>query len=330
MNDRRPKDPMTTFHVDDEFHPPTSDDPSWTETCWYTFAIPDRLISGQIYPFFLPNLNVVAAGVYLWDAHGDSMWDALYAKNLWHVPLPDAPLTDISLANGISYKCLESMHQYKIDFRDPDADDVAIDLLFTSVARANKAGKHHLDQPGRYTGTIRLGTETIEVDSYGFRDRSWGLRSQIGPNQFHNGAPYGAYSYATASERDGFHTITWDRGNGCESVHGYLLRDGEWAKLARAEREVLERDGQTGCPTEVRIVGEDELGRTLEALGSCKNRIGFPINPNLHTWNCLTEWRFDGCTAWGEDHDNWSAREARRFFRGRRGVGTPRVEVAGG
>jgi hypothetical protein len=39
------------------------------------------------------------------------------------------------------------------------------------------------------------------------------------------------------------------------------------------------------------------------------------LNPNLFTWNCLTRWSFDGVEAWGEDHDNWSAPAARRFFR---------------
>jgi len=29
------------MHPDDEFHPPTSDDPEWTETCWFTFTVPE-------------------------------------------------------------------------------------------------------------------------------------------------------------------------------------------------------------------------------------------------------------------------------------------------
>ncbi len=53
----------------------------------------------------------------------------------------------------------------------------------------------------------------------------------------------------------------------------------------------------------------------LFAEGRCLNKIGLHLNPNLFTWNCLTEWRFDGCTAFGEDHDNWTAAGARRFFR---------------
>ena len=49
-------------HPDDEFHTPTSDDPYWTETCWFTFHIPERRISGQLYPYFSPNQGTCAAG----------------------------------------------------------------------------------------------------------------------------------------------------------------------------------------------------------------------------------------------------------------------------
>ena len=39
------------------------------------------------------------------------------------------------------------------------------------------------------------------------------------------------------------------------------------------------------------------------------------LNPNLFTVNCLTEWTFGGVTAFGEDHDNWSAPAIRKFVR---------------
>ncbi len=104
-------------------------------------------------------------------------------------------------------------------------------------------------------------------------------------------------------------------GDGCISIHGYLLRDGEWAKLASARREVVERDDRNGSPLRVRIDGVDEQGRELHAEGRSLNRLGLFLNPNLFTVNCLTEWTFDGITAFGEDHDNWSAPAIRHFAR---------------
>src|SRR6185436_2296650 len=160
--------------ADDEFHPPTNDDLFWTETCWFTFTVPERKLSGQLYPFFRRNQNVTSAGVYFWDDKGNEPWNCLYAKNFWHLPIPDQPLSDIRLPNGIHYKCLEAQHRYEIGYDDPDGDELRLELTFTSVAEPNYLGQPHLDQPGRYQGTIVLQGEIIEVDSFGFRDRSWG------------------------------------------------------------------------------------------------------------------------------------------------------------
>jgi hypothetical protein len=303
-------------HPDDEFHPPAGDDPDWTETCWFTFTVPERRLSGQLYPFFKPTLNVVAGGAYFWDDTGDQVWNCLYAKNFWHLPLPDQPLSNLELGNGARYRVVEPQRVYEVDFDDPDgAEEVSARLTFTAVAAANYLGGSHLDQPGRYTGTLILHGETIEVDAFGFRDRSWGPRRQHGQGITGSPAQHGGYSYATASEADGFHAITMDFGTGCIVIHGYLLRDGVWAKLASGEREVLERHAGTGCPTRVRVTATDEQGRTVTATGETLNRLGFPINPNLWTWNCLTRWEFDGVTAFGEDHDNWSMPAQRRFSR---------------
>jgi hypothetical protein len=53
----------------------------------------------------------------------------------------------------------------------------------------------------------------------------------------------------------------------------------------------------------------------LNHLWRCrKTQTEKPINPNLFTINCLTEWTFDGVTAFGEDHDNWAAASIRRLM----------------
>jgi hypothetical protein len=305
-----------TPHPDDELHPPTSDDPYWTETCWFTFTVPERRLSGQLYPFIRTNQRVAAGGAYFWDERGDQPWSCLYAKNFWHLPLPpDARLSDLRLANGIHYRCVEPLTRYEIAYDDPDAGELSLRLEFTALREPHYLGHSHLDQPGRYRGVIRLRGEEIRVDAFGFRDRSWGPRTQFGAGITGTPARHGGYSYATASERDAFHTITMDFGAGCQSIHGYLLRDGVWAKLASAKREVVERDARTGYPLRVRIEGADERGRALAAEGECLNRLGFYINPNLYTVNCLTRWSFDGVTAYGEDHDNWSAAGIREFAR---------------
>ena len=300
---------MSDAHPDDEFHPPTSDDPYWTETCWFTFAVPERRLSGQLYPFFRTNQKVCAAAAYVWDETGDQPWNVRYAKNFWHLPIPDQPLSDITLANGIHYRCRSPQQSYELTYHDPDGDDLHIELTYEAVARPNYLGESHLDQPGRYRGTILLDGEEIAVDAYGFRDRSWGPRPQFGEGYGSSG-----YDYATAGPDHGFHTITMDFGQGYQSIHGYYMRDGVWAKVAAATRTVVERHA-SGFPARVEISGTDETGRSFEAEGRCLNHIALHLNPNLFTVNSLTEWKLDGVDCFGEDHDNWSAPGARRFFR---------------
>lgn len=303
-------------HADDRFHPRTSDDPYWTETCWFTFAVPERKLSGQLYPFFRPNQRVTSGACFLWDTQGSQPWNSLYGKNFWHLPMPEGQdLSDIELPNGIRYRCLEPLSKYEIHYLDPDDQEVEIDLRFSAICPPNYLGESHLDQPGRYTGTIRLRDDVIPVDAFGFRDRSWGVRDQFGVDLAHSGAPRGGYSYGTQDEENAFHAITMEYGGECVVIHGYHLRDGEYSKLASGKRAVLEREKGLGCPTRVRLEGVDELGRELVAEGECLNRIGVHLNPNLFTWNCLTDWQFGGARGFGEDHDNWSAKAARHFLR---------------
>ena len=316
-------------HPDDEFHPPTSDDPSWTETCWFTFTVPERRLSGQLYPFFRPNQRVLSAAAYFWDRPGATPADSLHARHFWHLPIPDRPLSDIQLGNGIASRCVEPLRRYELHYRDPDVDPEAdrdgegsrieVDLTFTAIARANYLGESHLDQPGRYQGTIVLDGETIDVDAFGFRDRSWGSRSQFGRGIHGLSSRNGGYSYATASDGHAFHAITMDFGTGCVAIHGYILRDGTWSAVVSGSRRVLERDALTAYPTAVELHLTDELGRHLHAEGRCLNGLGLFLNPNLYTVNCLTEWDFDGQAAFGEDHDNWSATGIQEFLRSRRG-----------
>ena len=235
---------MSEQHPDDEFHPPTSDDPYWTETCWFTFTVPERRLSGQLYPFFRPNQGVLSAGAFFWDHTGGTPADILHARQFWHLPIPDQPLSDIALPNGITYRCVEPLRRYALTYDDPDAtgptdSTIRVELTFNAIAPPNYLGESHLDQPGRYVGTIVLAGEEIPVDAFGFRDRSWGPRTQFGRGIHNSGAMSGGYSYATASEGHAFHAITMDFGSGALAIHGYILRDGERSKVVSGTRRVL-------------------------------------------------------------------------------------------
>lgn len=300
----------------DDFHPPRDDDPYWTETNWWSFFVPERRLSCQLYPFFRPNQNVASCAVFIWNDEGCHLNTALYARQCWHLPMTGEPLTDFTLPNGLHYKCLERNSHYHMQYSDPAGEDVHIDVEFRAIAPPHYDGHGHLDQPGRITGTMRLDGEDIAIDCLGFHDRSWGRRLEFGQKNIKAGGHQLGYSYASVSADHAFHALTYDKGHGIAEInHGYYIRDGRFAKLRKGQRDVLERDPATGYPTRIQIIGIDESGREFQADGRCVNAFALLLNPNIWTVNCLVEWTFDDVTVFGEDHDNWTPYGYRRFYR---------------
>ena len=157
-------------------------------------------------------------------------------------------------------KCLEPGRVFGFSFRQRSLE---IDLRYEAlmkplVTRGEPPFNHgsHIDQPGRVTGTMTLRGEVIPVNCLSMRDRSWGIRRD-------GRQPKVGYSYATASEHSAVLSISvTNRADQDLITTGFLMRDGEWSRLAGGTREV-ERDA-SGRPARITISGIDELGRTVE------------------------------------------------------------------
>ncbi len=282
---------------------------------WFAFAVPERNLSGQTYLFARQNLGVASAGAFVWDTVDEAFPSARYSKLFWQLPFPTTPLSDVVLDNGLRIRTVDELRSYEIRYDDPDGDDLHLELRFDGLIAPHYLHSH-LDQPGRYTGTITLDGEQIAVDGWGFRDRSWGVRRQFG-DKVMGPAEYAAYTYGTASATESFFTLSGDFSAGPSGIqstnaHGYLLRDGEPSALTAATRRVVERS-PAGHPSRVEVEGTDALGRSFSAVGTARNSLSFILNPNLFTINGLFDWQLDGKDAYGEDHDNWSAAGYRRF-----------------
>lgn len=309
----------TRLTVDDGFHVPKTLDYFWTETNWFALVIPERKITIQLYPFFQPNLDVCSAGVYIWDQSGDQWWNCRYAKNFWHLPFPKQPLTDLQLPNGLRYKTIESLQKYRIGFDCPDGEDVHLEVTWEGVVAANRSSTGtHMDQPGRIRGTLVLDGETIDIDGVGFRDRTWSPRTQFGPGV--GPFPSMGYTWGTSlTSDDGFFLLSGnidDQFMEYSLLDGILFRDGEVAKLSKATRTIVKRDGD-GCPVGTTIDLVDEKGRSAHIEGTNVNRFIVNLYPSLLVWECQTQWTLDGIPLVGEDEDNWGIHDFRRFLRSR-------------
>lgn len=288
--------------TDDGFHPPTDDDLWWTETSWYSFYVPERRLSGSLYPLFRRNLDLCSTGVHLWDDSASAAHEIVYDRMLWHLPFPSDDLTDVTTASGLHYRTVEPGMRFELGYTD--GGELEVDLTFAGIVEPHYLGKAHLDQHGRVQGTLRLRGEEIAVDCLAVRDRTWSRRSDIEVN-VGGGAHRGGYSHGAASATEAFQSISAMSGDEDVVRGGYVVRDGELASVVKGSRRVVERsDG--GYPVRVALTLEDAQGRTLEAEGRGHNAFAWQFTPGMFSWNCLTEWEWDGGRGWGEDHDNWS------------------------
>jgi hypothetical protein len=289
---------------DDHFHFDQMSDRWWiTETAWFAFCNPERKIGGWLYSMFRPNIGTIAGGAWVWDETAQMPWEVPYSANYTALQIPrDQSLTDIKLPTGVSMKMLEPLMRYKLGFED--AGKLSVDLEFAAVMppRALRKGDSsfknlsHFDQFGRVTGHIVLHGETIPIDCYAIRDRSWGPRPEHRPGK-------SAYVTGIASPDDAFLAVTKWNDETNPIAYGFMISDGKTGDLVSGHR-VVERCPKNGWVTKITIEARDEFGRNLHAVG--ERMSGIIIN--RHSFidsNSLIAWTINGKVGHGEDQDMW-------------------------
>ena len=287
--------------ADDHFHPVADPDPLWTETTWWGFMVPERSLGGMVYTLFRPNLGVATLVVQVWDADAVEPWLAPYARQLWHLPMPDGELTDCQVG-GLHLECLEPLSTYRLRYEDEGI--VALDVEFRGLTAPHEVpvggGSGHLDQAGQVVGSLVLGGEEIAVDAPGLRDRSWYVRQDRRTLR-------AGYTYAVVDDTE--HLVVHSRGlpgagDDTVVVGGYLLRDGVKADLASGTRSVERR--RRGHPDVLTIDATDAEGRRVLATGTTFASLASQSTPGMFAWMSMCRWSVDGREALGEDHDVWS------------------------
>jgi hypothetical protein len=309
----------------DEYFHDRSDDPDWNESGWFSFMVPERRLSGMVYCYHRPNMGYSSGGFAAWDPSGDRYDDCLWYDLEQIAPLdPKTEMFDCSLPCGLAVACVEPLREYRLQYK---AEGCEVDFTWQRVsdplappmpASQGQWGRHHYDQIGRMTGRLAVDGETIDVDGWSMRDRSWGPR-RIGRDQ------RGRFFWGIASERDAF--LLWASaaqafdgdpvvGVPEKVVSGWLLRDGVVGTIVGGESFVHERRSD-GAPLADRVRATDDLGRELVAEGRATNMITWPCYPTIYAWFTHFEWEFDGLTAQGEEQE-WIPIAQRRTFVRRR------------
>ena len=165
--------------ADDGLHAP-SDHPSFFESSWWSFYVPERNLGAWIYHWVRPNQSTQGGGCWLYD---DTTWS--------HLDVPYYACYEHA-ASGVDTEVLEPLRRYRISFRDRDL--IAFDFDVTATMPPWIVADGHFDQMMHVTGELELHGDTIRVDSIAMRDRSWSPR----PERWKDGH----VGYCSAGTRD--------------------------------------------------------------------------------------------------------------------------------
>ena len=197
-----------TYH--DEFHPPTNSTTCSERSAWFAFSVPERKLAGWNLPVLPPNEGARLGPAFVWDAATATRRStaATTSSSSWHFPPPDGPLSDVEWENGLGYTVRAPMVFYHLPLsrrRRPlvrphlhrgDGSALDQDVRVPTAATSTSWG--------RFTGTLVLDGETIEVDWYVYATVPWGARSLYGPYLMSAGewkATEMPYSHGTVRRR---------------------------------------------------------------------------------------------------------------------------------
>jgi hypothetical protein len=315
-----------TSDVADYFNMNFTDDPYWSESSWFSWAIPEQDICGFFYNHFRPNMNCLLAGPAMWDRSmpnisGQNVWNFLFFDwQLMRTLPPGRYGVDYNKYNwkaewSMGIELLKPLERYRLTY---DNNGFKLDLIFNSIAPPHEIGagpglerafRLHFEQPGRIEGYVELDGKRFDVACYSIRDGSHGPR-------FLEKTTPGGYTWSTADERTGWHVLARDENHSRDTVivGGYLLRDGKMASLTKGIRRVIERTGPR--PSKIEILAEDALGRQLHALGHEQVPAEFMLFPDRGQWWTLYRWEYDGFKdAIGEDQEYYGIHDFRKWHR---------------
>lgn len=292
--------------TDDNLHQPETDEWWEHETIWFWWFNAERRIGAWHYHFLRPNIGVSGGGLFVFDETAWLHLEAPYYFNYSNLPMP-APLdlADLRFPHGERVQMLDPLKHYRITYSDGDSIDLDLDWRAAGkpwvrvsaqpyVGQGDQGAKpRHLDQFGRVTGTVRLHGETIPIDCYAMRDRSWW---HLRPELWKRGGGKSTYITCMVDPDNAF----FGAGKG-----GFLLLDGVRRPLVSG-RIRRERDVDRGFMKKIVVTGVDSEGREFEAVGESLSRMAMPISGVAGVcWQSLVRYELNGMHGHGDDQDAW-------------------------
>ena len=298
---------------DEYLHGAGPDGDSLTETWYWGFSVPEARINCYVYCWVHPNLNVVSAGLTVYQGiKREHMAAELFDMPMFLSMGVVGDGSEIAVPNGLRVTVIEPLRHIRMQFADA-ARDTRIDVDLRSVdAPVMRANGKHFEQVMHATGQLVLRGSCYAVDGYHVRDRSWG---ELRP-EHHNPAP--PYNWVTGVFDDG--AIAFNVGSLDDPDHNphWLARypvpasaafkDG-WISLRGEPRRIIDaskrvhRSASSLRPTRIELAMRDSAGERYEIRGEVVAGLPWGGWHNITCHLALVRWELNGLTGWGDSMD---------------------------
>ncbi|MCE2510525.1 MAG: hypothetical protein J4G10_06060 [Alphaproteobacteria bacterium] len=304
---------------DTQFHQPPDDDPSWAETNYFPFTIPEHAIQGAFYVLTRQNVGACISDTFIFQGHNVAPTDTLYSDNHAHLPCPER-LEDYTLASGLSVKAVNAPMEYEVhyegygdtefhlhfqglvepyDTSDPDMDPMTAQKADEHEHSWRKtAYKGHFDHTVRATGECKILGTPYQIDCVTTMDHSWGLRPEMDAQPM-------MWMHGHWGEDFAFHVIlSFDPLNTDRIgplLHGYIVENGEMHPLI-AGKGVAKRNKFMAMEVELEL--KDVRGKTHSVRGESAASYVWRAWPGIAVYTSLLKWNDrNGKPGWGETQD---------------------------
>jgi hypothetical protein len=300
--------------ADEDFHPAARiPGDSLTETWAYMWYIPEERISSIVYIWNHPNLNVISAGLSVWQGHKNNQ---LAAELFDHTAFMSAAgFTHgraLQFPNSLRVEILEPFQTIHITYDDP-ARGNKLNLILTGAGQPiMRENEKHFEQMLRSSGVLLLRGKEYRIGGVATRDRSWGeLRPESGyplpPYTWMTGVfPEAGVSWQASAHDDPARGPEWARRFPLKPEQvfkdGWIVREGVASRLKRVSK-LTTRDPVTCRPLRTQMQFVDLDGREYEVNGEIIASYPWHGWHNMVCWICLTRWEWEGRVGYGDTQE---------------------------
>jgi hypothetical protein len=318
------------------FHQPAYRDPTWTETNWFGFFVPEATLRGSVYVLFRTNLGIARVPVLAYSRPCESVLDVDYVDDRSHLPIPPGNLDDYRFSNGLWVRMVKPFEEWLIRYegRSGTVFDLSLTAHSPAIATAESrvvgAGPGyavfnrdapdgstpvgHIDQTMWVTGEVRLDGTTHQVDFPSNRDHSWSPRREFGHNICGN------FDEGHFGRDLSFHVQTRNDPLEVGNVsHGYVVRDGATVGLTAGIGH-YEYDGWR--ITKLVYELEDTSARTYRLEGTPVAWTSDLLSGS-YAITGVVRWSWEGTIGWGDFKWHWDLFRMREHSRRSPSSGRP-------